>query len=334
LDGTGNKPDTDALFQRDFELIDTCIDLDTCHKHLIKQGLGKTKCKKLNDSQKENLMSLAVQTIRPKDKKILVATHQIIEDELQKLAAEMMPDRTVDSIHFYGNRGMNTFKDHDAIICFGAPGTNQTERLDEAMALFTDPAERKRWFQQKADAELLQTIHRIRPVNGDKNIVLLSNRWLPELGPLHTETDRRRGTQKTEHTFAKAYDMLRAFYEIHGFVSLEAAYALGIGPYNKKELLLMVQAESSLCLIKIYLLDKGNLQLPPSDRGLLLLQNKNSWSELMQKLQSEHQAPPLKNRVHSQWQAAVGTIQAAQVFAENFELKFNPENWREAHESD
>ena len=229
---------------------------------------------------------------------------------------------------------MNTFKDHDAIICYGAPGTNQTERLDEAMALFTDPAERKRWFQKKADAELLQTIHRIRPVNGDKNIVLLSNRWLPELGPLLTETDRRRGTQKTEHTFSKAYEMLKAFYEIHGFVSLEIAYGLGIGPYSRKDLLQEVQSKSSLCLIKIYILDKVSFQLPPSDKGLILLQGQNSWSKLMKKLQSELQAPPLKNRVHSQWQAAVGTIQAAQVFAENFELKFNPENWREAHESD
>jgi hypothetical protein len=204
--------------------------------------------------------------------------------------------------------------------------------LDEAMMLFSDAAERKRWFHQKADAELLQTIHRIRPVNGGKNIILLSNRWLTELGSLHTETDRRRGTQKTEHTFSKAYGMLRAFYEIHGFVSLEIAYALGIGHCSKKSLLQMVQAKSSLCLIKEYILDKGNLQLPPSDSGLMLLQNKNSWSKLTGKLQSELQAPELKNRVHSQWQAAVGTVQAAKVFAENFGLKFNPENWREDHD--
>ncbi len=333
LDGTGNKPDTDALFRRDFELIDTCIDLRSCQKHIIKEGLGKTKCKKLNSIKKANLMKMAIQALRPTDRKILIATHQIIEDELRQIAVGLIPDRTVDSIHFYGNRGMNAFKDYDAIICFGAPGTNQTEMLDEAMALFADAAERKRWFHQKADAELLQTIHRIRPVNGNKNIILLSNRWLSELGPLQTETDRRRGTQKTEHTFSKAYGMLKAFYEIHGFVSLEIAYALGIGHCSKKSLLQMVQAKSSLCLIKEYILDKGNLQLPPSDSGLMLLQNKNSWSKLTGKLQSELQAPALKNRVHSQWQAAVGTVQAAKVFAENFGLKFNSENWRENHEA-
>jgi hypothetical protein len=126
--------------------------------------------------------------------------------------------------------------------------------------------------------------------------------------------------------------MLRAFYEIHGFVSLEVAYALGIGHYSKKKLLQMVQAKSSLCLIKEYILDKVSIQLPPSDQGLILLKGQNSWSKLMNKIQSELQAPPLKNRVHSHWQAAVGTVQAAKVFAEKFGLKFNPENWREGYE--
>ncbi|MBA3012672.1 MAG: hypothetical protein FP812_20895 [Desulfobacula sp.] len=216
LDGTSTKQENDAIFKnqnRDFELIEGRISIDTCQKNLVRRGMGKVKAKELKNNPKllKSPMVDLIKFLRPQDHKILIATHQLLEEPLFEIAKELLPDKELGIIHFYGNRGINAYSDYDAIICFGAPGPAQNARLDEAMVLFPDRAARKKWFQDQADAELVQTIHRIRPVNGGKNIILLGRRWLPQLGALNCEIDVRKGSDKFHHSTAKAYSRLKKF---------------------------------------------------------------------------------------------------------------------------
>jgi len=250
-----------------------------------------------------------------------------VEEDLTQIMKGMLPGKEVGSIHFYGNRGVNIYKDYDAIICFGAPGTNQTERLDEAMALYDDPKEHKPWFQHKADAELLQTIHRIRPVNGNKNIIFLNSRWVPELGRINCEIDTRSGNTKTYHSTEKAYQSLAIFYKVHGFVSVEIGYALEIGHVSKKKLIQQVTSARSICLINNYI-GKRTLKTRFQNDGLILFKNKNSWSMLINKLQTDYIGQLYENKVHSQWTKAYGDINAVREFFRAVGVKFNKKNWK------
>jgi len=337
LNGTGSKRDADAVFKeqkRDFEFIESKISIDSCQKNLVRQGLGKTKAKLLKDKPNflKGRMADMKKFLRPQDHKILIATHKILEKTLFEIAKELLPGKELGSIHFYGNRGINAYSDYDAIICFGAPGPAQNARLDEAMVLFPDRAARKKWFQDQADAELVQTIHRIRPVNGGKNIILLGRRWLPQLGALNCEIDVRKGSDKIHHSTEKAYRRLKKFYIAHGFISIEIAYALGIGHIDKKisieKIRNMAVSPSYRHLYKYLLLGDGTKEIGPENIELILFKRKQAWGELCKKLQENYIGQVYENKVHSRWTSAYGSLNAVREFSRATGLKFNPENWR------
>lgn len=342
LDGTGTKQVCDAVFKsqnRDFQVIEGRLSLATCQKTLIRRGIGKVKAQNLIGNTKEirHLLSTAFQSLRHTDNKILITTHMAIESIVVEIARELLPDRTVESIHYYGPRGINRYEDFDAVVAFGAPGPAQHAWLDEAVTLFPDSSDRKKWYQELADAELIQTIHRIRPVNGHKNIILIHSRWLPELGGLDFEIDLRRGGGKIHHSTQRAYDRLARFYKVYGFINIEMAYILKICYVDKKELITNLSKEpriSSLrCLIYNTIIDNVSRKNGVSDLELLLFNRPAFWTELCKRLQEEFPGQSYEKLVHSKWTSAYGSLAAAEEFSRMTGLLFNPENWRKKYDA-
>ena len=330
LDGTGTKKEADALFERDFELIEGRAKIKA-QKTWIRRGLGKIKSLKLMERSPGELKKMAVTAIdhlRPQDQNVLIATHLQIEEQIRELFQSLLPDRTVESVHYYGNRGVNAYKDFDAVIAFGAPGTNQDARLDEALLLFPDPEDRAEWFQQKSDAELVQTLHRIRPIYGDKNIIVIARRWPPDLGKISYEIDARKGSDRISHSLEKAYRRVQRFYKIHGFCTFETLYALGIGPLSRKELISKAVVLSYRHLIEYIFIGDVTLKPRPFERDLILFKRKNSISDLIRKLEKDFVGQRYEVKIHSQWTTAYGSKRAAQEFYRMLGVEFKHENWR------
>ena len=334
LDGTGSKTEVDSLFNRDFVEVPGRLKIN-CEKTLIQIGMGKVKADKILNEKPillKNIAKSAIEHLRPKDQKILIATHKIIEDHLFKVFQDLLPGRTVESIHFYGNRGINNFENFDSIICFGGPGTNQAARLDEAMLLFSDHKDRLKWFDQKATAELIQTVQRVRLSFGDKNLILIHRKWVPELGRLNGLIDGRKGSDKIVHSMEKAYQRARRFYKVYGFCTVEALMALGIGNVSQKRFISMATVLSYRHLYKYILIGDVTVKTRPFKPDILLFQRKNSVSDLIARLEVDFVGQRYEKKVHSSmrsvWTKAYGRIDAAQEFYRVFGKPFNPEDWR------
>jgi len=340
LDGTGSKAEVDSLFNRDFEDVPGRLKI-ACEKTLVKIGMGKVKAKRIlgdNPVYLKSIARAAITHLRPKDQKVLIATHMFMEGHMLEVFQELLPERTFETIHFYGNRGINTFKDFDSIICFGGPGTNQAVRLDEAMILFPDNKDRLKWFDQKATAELIQTVQRVRLSFGDKNLILVHRKWIPELGRLNGLIDARKGSDKTVHSIEKAYQRAKKFYKVYGFCTIEALIALGIGLVSQKKLIEKVTVLSYRHLYRYIIIGDDTSKTRPSKPELLLFQRKNFASDLIARLEAEFVGQRYEKKVHawksSQWTRAYGSINAAKIFYRVFGKPFNPEDWRKKYNED
>jgi len=236
--------------------------------------------------------------------------------------------RELDSIHFYGNKGSNAHKDYDAVICFGQPGTNQPARFDEAMLLYDDAKDRRAWFDHKADAEALQSIHRIRPINGHKNIILLNRKWLSDLGPLGTGIDSRKGSNKITHSTDKALKRMERFYKIHGFLTLEVLLGLGIGAIEQKELMKKVVFKSYRHLYSISYIGDVTRKTRPFEPDLILFKRKNTPSDLMNKFALENIGQKYELMLQGKWTIAFGSMEGARIFYRVMGKTLNPEKWR------
>lgn len=334
LDGTGDLSETEALFRMPFDLITGKLEIKA-QKTLIRRGLGKLKCQKIKKNKPaflKKLLTEAIQHVRPQDQKILLATHMFLESHLLQICQELMPDREWGSIHFYGNRGINAFEYFDAIICFGQPGTNQPENLDAAMMLYDTPEDRRKWYDRKCDNEAVQTIHRIRPVNGHKNIILMNRKWLPELGPLSCEIDTRKGSDKVEHLTQKVYKIMERFYKIHGFITIEILYALGIGPHSQKKTISKIIPLRLFHLLLYKYIGETTLKpwaIKPNDKPeMILFKRPETISKLFKKLSENHVGQKYEFKTQTQWTSAFGSLVAAQDFYRAVGATFKPDNWR------
>jgi hypothetical protein len=134
-------------------------------------------------------------------------------------------------IHFWGPRGINIYENFNACLVYGTPTVNPAGVEDLAAALFLDQEDRDKWKASLGRRDLTQAIHRIRPVNGDKNIVVMGSYWPTEyLGHPNRKIDlMRKGSNMEE-----AERRLSSFARKYGFIDKPVANMLGIGTKTDK----------------------------------------------------------------------------------------------------
>ncbi|MBF0234006.1 MAG: DEAD/DEAH box helicase family protein [Desulfamplus sp.] len=348
IDGTGNEPEYTSLFEKEFETISGKLK-PTCQKTLVRQNFNKSKLKNMIESNQygtlnnliKRVATSAIKNLRPKDQKILIATHQLVEGLTLEVCQSLLPDRHFEAIHFYGPRGINRYENYDAVICFGTPKTNQAERLDEAMMLFPgDHEEHLKWFERQWKAELIQTVERLRLAQGDKNLILVDRKWVPELGRLEGEIDLRKGSDKINHSTEKAYERVKRFYKVYGFCTIKTLIALGIGHISQKQLLEKVIVKSSVHLSKYIILGERSSKTRPfkveKTPKVFLFSHKNTASDLIERLKSEFIGQEYEYLIRSyksaQWTKAYGSLNAAKEFHRIWSINnFNPDEWRKVY---
>ena len=76
---------------------------------------------------------------------------------------------------------MNQWQDFNAVICIGWLNVDKKEALDLAMMLYPEKENQAEFLARLGKNEVLQAEHRIRPVHGNKNIIIIARNWLSEL---------------------------------------------------------------------------------------------------------------------------------------------------------
>jgi hypothetical protein len=348
LDGTGRKSDIDRLFDRDFQVIEANVAIGNGRTVFFRQALGKTKTKKMSEGKIKKLLQKAISELRPTDRKVLLATHLIIEEKVAKIAHELMPDRKIETCHYFSNRGLNHWADFNAFIAFGTPTVNQAATLDEAMLLAGDEAERKEWWDWQGTSDLIQTVHRIRPINGGKTIIIMGREWPSQLGKPDVVVDLRRTDGKGQNykggesqKMLRAYDRLRGFVERHGFITKEIGWGLGVGLNRDREKLEIINdqihaeiekvGQKGVCCLIKYILDNTQPKTPLSPKSPIVLGDTHAWGKLLAKLKVNFpHLPDLKQsgKVNGyQKIKALGSLTAVRTFYARIGMPFSPESW-------
>jgi len=267
LDGTGRKVEVDALFERDFKVFDGSVSLEGCTKVFIRRAMGKTKSKKMSDDQLTRILKQAFGELRPTDEKILIGTHLGIEERIGDLSKRLFPKKIIETTHFGANRGVNKFESFDVFIGLGGMTINQVSALDMAMVLFKERVKRDEWMHWRGESDLLQTVHRIRPILARKTIILVGRYWPRNLGQPSYTIDTRRGNKVADQSFSEAYSRACRFVSQNGFLTKDIAWGLGIGSRDRdRDDVLAVEKT-----IKQALPELAQLEEPPQKGAFYLI---------------------------------------------------------------
>jgi len=332
LDGTMYKPEIDVIFPKCDEIVDAQVKLDHCPKIFVRSARGKTKMKQLDFEKKEEDIGFLLEFLRESDRKVLLITHQMVEDEVLGIAKFLCPERTFGKFHFWGPRGTNEFEDFDACIVYGTPTINPNAVEDTAMTLYDNLDDMARWKDNLGQRDLTQAIHRIRPVNRSKSIIVMGSYWpLEYLGQPAQQIDRMRKGDN----YSEAKERLRIFAEQHGFIDKSIAMLLGVATRNDQKALDEIQkkisgewggtSELALTLYYIYKSQDQLLGTPPA----IFLGGSSDWKRMMDDLHAETNLPYIWfcPKGPGRKSLALGTIDAVAAFCKNTGTVFSPEQY-------
>lgn len=335
LDGTIYEPEIKALFPEGTKIVDARVRLDSCLKIFVKAARGKTRALTLEDSKMYEDMNYLLGFLRPEDKKVLLITHKAIEEKVLGIARNLLPEIMFESFHFWGPRGINSYRDFDACISYGTPTANPASVSDIAMMLFDDIETIDDWRNSLRERELAQAIHRIRPVNGGKNIIIMGSYWpVQYLGYPDQQFDRMR----KGGNFDEAKHRLQQFAADYGFITKAAAMLINVATRQDGKELLQVRdaltrragnggSDFVSTLINIYKSgDKINGGYPA-----IFLAGNNSWKKLMDDIHAETGLPYMLFCPDGRGRSslALGSAEAAASFCEKFGTRFRSSEYKQ-----
>lgn len=335
LDGTIYGPEIQATFPEGMEIVDIPVSLDHCRKTHIKISRGKGKTKKLSEEKKRKDLELLMKYLRPEDQKVLLLTHKAVEEGVLALAQELRPDLEIGSYHFFGPRGVNAFEDFDACIAYGTPMINPLGKVDTAMAMFEDESEVNDYLNSCGRRDLVQAIHRIRPVNGNKNIVVMGSYWPTKyLG----SPDQCVDMMRKGDSFTQARERLTAFAQTYGFINKEVANMLGVGTRGDGPKIQAWQEayqdkkggrpEFVLTLTSLLYKNEDEFEDPPP---ALVLEGNNAWGKLVDAVRRDTDLPRMlyKPLGPGKPSLALGRQANVQAFYSAVGAKYNPGQHKE-----
>ena len=336
LNATGNK-EMEALFPgRTFNEVDANVPCPGKKIHL-QYALGKEsvcgndykkqpmKCEHIKSKLKD-----AMKFLRKDETRVLIVTFLQEKERVLRIATELDPDRTFTVIHFWGNRGLNQYKNCDAVIAFGTPTANPIGLKDHAAALFEDVESQNQWISDQGISELFQSIHRIRPIYSPKTIIIMGQHWPDQLGPPDIMIDR----YKPEGNVNVAVKRLLPILNQLGFLHREIACLAGVfcrqDADNMQEWIKNRETllENVPFPIRSIFIGNGTFSEPLFEP--LILKGNTSWNQLVSLLMLESGLPELKiNQLFGPGKPSrgVGTIAAARRFYGMIGLEFYETNW-------
>ncbi len=363
LDATGNPAEAEALFGRPFRHIQGKVEMPGLKTVWIKQATGKCKMNRMDEKQIGDMLKSAAQFLQPADRNVLVVTHLAVEGTVAKLAADVLPGRNIKTCHFWGgSRGVNQYQDCTAVIVLGIPFPNIDGLYDHAMALVTDPVQRMAWIVRAGQSELIQAIHRIRPVKGNRTVIVCGKDFpATEFGDPQIKVNRQRGNKIQESAVSEIVERLTPFVERWGFLTKEIGWAYKVFLLADKAIALQASEfiqEKIKELEKhgdnyLKLLDKkdneGKGNLPACGyyiKSLLLskrtqraylslhfltLTHHSTWEEVLQVLATRFCLPGLRyssRDTNGQKVTGIGYLCNVRAFYESVGIPFSAESWQ------
>jgi DNA polymerase-1 len=180
-------------------------------------------------SKKHELKVLLMEMLSQTNaQRIMVVTYMRNEKQVVNILKEIDPDREFMGYHFMGPRGINSYQACDAVLVIGLPYPNLNSAAQDACILFPgakDADKRMEWTEACMQWDLVQCIHRIRPVHKSSvDIILAANRWPSILPEPQTVIDKSRTANWKEI----AIQQLKPFVEEFGFLNQDIGFLANV----------------------------------------------------------------------------------------------------------
>ncbi len=231
LDATGDKDVAEIVTGRQIRPLKAKVNWDGKRIHL-KHSTSRTTLQHSSGSDLEKLAKDILE--HTKAKRILVITHKFLLERLLQECQKQEPDRQFMGHHFFGPKGVNAYQDCDAAIVVGLPYENLESNRQNAGLIYGGDDEEKcqQWMDQCMQNELLQAIHRIRPVRKPHtDIILAASLWPTVLDEPNQIIDNAHNDNWKE----QALMALRPWVKTFGFMNDDIAALAGIVKRGKEK---------------------------------------------------------------------------------------------------
>jgi hypothetical protein len=225
LDATGSSIIVDKICNKPIPFVN--IDIEwTCNSLFLEKTI-----KKSTDVDENEILGIIKTGLSHfKQDKILLVSFKNNGEKLLNICRANKPDIQFEFYNFFGQKGTNQFKEFGAIFVFGLPFPNINAAWQDAHILYPGVEQdglRDSWAYMGMENELLQIVHRTRPVLKDNQpveLVVAGNCYPSSLpGPSQTISFKRR-----EDPVGTAIARLRKFIDYFGFYDIILEYIAGI----------------------------------------------------------------------------------------------------------
>ena len=230
LDATGDASALKALVRRRLKTVKADVAWNSKRVH-IKKSINRVS---MDHPQESYLVKLLTDMlVHTHAEKVMFITYERNESQIMKILNEIDSTRTFMGFHFYGPRGINSFQECDAVLVIGLPYPNLNAAAQDACILFPDEQDadkRIEWTEACMQWELVQCIHRIRPVRKSSvDIILAGSKW-PSMLP---EPDIIIDQSQNKNWKELAIDRLKPFVDEFGFINPDIGFLANV--YVKKK---------------------------------------------------------------------------------------------------
>ena len=232
LDATGDKKTAQNLLRRKLSLIKSDVEWKSNKTH-IKINTSRGMLNFANNSDLKKLLTMMIK--QTSADKIMVVTYKFLKETVLKICQEIAPLKDFMDYHFIGPRGINKFKQCEAVIILGLPYSNLNSSGQDAYILFPrdeDQEIRESWTETCMLWELTQNIHRIRPIyKTNVDIIIASSFWPPILDKPDKVIDKSR----SKHWKDIAIKKLDPYVKEFGFLNPDIGYIANVFVKSKNK---------------------------------------------------------------------------------------------------
>ena len=242
LDATGNEKACSRLIDRPVKMVKVDVEWAcklTHFKMSTNRSIMKRRVFDASNKKGQNLKNLVRDFLdHISSDEILVVSYKFSLDKIVSYCQEIEPRKKFLGLHFHGPRGSNIYKECNAVLVVGLPYPNIDSSGQDTFILFDPDKDANlmaNWINISMENELLQIIHRIRPVNkGNENpveIVIASNILPSFLPPPTLVVDRSKNEDWKEIAIAK----LKPFVKEFEFFNQDICFLANVRIHNKEK---------------------------------------------------------------------------------------------------
>jgi DNA polymerase I-like protein with 3'-5' exonuclease and polymerase domains len=224
LDATGDAHVCKALTGRSMKTVKLDVAWDSLKTH-FQINTSRAVLEKSKDTDLSRLLTEMISTISASN--VMVVTYKKMAQKVTSLCRQIDPSKSFMDFHFQGPRGINHFEQCDAVLVLGLPYENLNDSAQDACIMFPGKSNeimRENWIETVMQNEMIQVIHRIRPVNKPICEIIIASSFWPSILPQPDQVIDKSRANKQELLIKR----LEPFVKEFGFLNPDIGYLANV----------------------------------------------------------------------------------------------------------